>query len=102
MKTTTQKNKHVRFWMLNIIMLTAIATNAETTNKFTTRIKESFSGDGLIGVYVVFGILSVGIIGSIIISKLDKAKKTDSEMRESKKSISHRHHHSHHIIKKSA
>ena len=102
MKTTTQKNKNVRFWMLNIIMLTTIAANAETTNTFTKTMEESLSGDRMIGVYVVFGILACGIIGSIIVSKLEKLEKTDGKMRGNTKSISHRHHHSHRIIKKTA
>ena len=79
MKTTTQKNKNVRLWMLNIIMLTTIAANAETTYTFTKAMEESLSGDRMIGVYVVFGILACGIIGSIIVSKLEKLEKTRKE-----------------------
>ena len=102
MKTTTQKNKHVRFWMFNISMLTTIALNAETTNTFTKVMKESFSGDGFISVYIIGGVLVFGIISYLIVSKIEKAEKTDEKERDNVRPISQRHHHSHRIIKKSA
>ena len=102
MKTTTQKNKNVRFWMFNISMLTTIALKAETTNAFTKVMKESFSGDGIISAYIIGGVLILGIISYLIVSKVEKSEKTDEKVRDNVRSISQRHHHPHRIIKKSA
>ncbi len=102
MKTTIQKSGNVKLGVLNTFMLTASVSNAETTNKFTKVLNESFSGDGFIGVYVIGAVLAFGIIGFIIVSKIGKKEKIEENFKENLRSMPQRNHHNHRIIKKSA
>jgi heme/copper-type cytochrome/quinol oxidase subunit 2 len=62
--------------------------------------KLGLSGSEMNSVYILGGVLIVGIVGYFVYSMIDKNRKDGKP--SSRRPVSHRHHHHHRVIKKSA
>ena len=101
MKAAAKKSGLSGLMLTAFLFLTAFSAQATTVNKFISDVKKEMSRDGMTGVYLIAGILGFGIALFIIVSIVNKFKKPESKPTNIKH-ITHRHHHPHRIIKKSA
>lgn len=62
--------------------------------------KLGLSGSEMNSVYIIGGVLVMGIVGYIVYSIIEKNRKNDKPV--NRHPVSHRHHHHHRVIKKSA
>lgn len=101
MKTTAKKTKNMRLMLLNTCMLSTLISNAETTNNFMKSINDSFSGDSLLGAYVVGIILIIGVI-KLYVSRDKKGEIMEHNTKNNIRPITQKTHYHNRVIKKTA
>lgn len=97
MKTTIQKSGNNSILLTMLLLFVSIYSKAQGENKFMEIVHKNMSG-----IYIIGGVLIVGIglyIVSLIVSKYSK---DDGANQKINQNIVHRHKHQHRVIKKSA
>lgn len=98
METKNHRSNRNTLLAFTLVMLQSAWLKAEGAKGLAK--KMGLSGSEMNSLYIIGGVLVMGIVGYIVYSIIEKNRKDDKPV--NRPPVSHRHHHHHRVIKKSA
>lgn len=102
MKTTINDSGKKGILLTFVLLWLSFCANAQGSSNFFTKIYDSVIKDSQASIFIIAGVLGIGLVAFFVLKIANKDKGDEKSERPVTRPTSHRHHHHHRVIKKSA